>query len=72
MARDRGPLGVSNAPIRSGRRAFIQGCQELGMPYNPDFSGPVQEGAGAYQTTIRNNRRCSAPGYLRRRWGART
>ena len=62
-----GPLGVSNIPDpQRTTRAFIQGCQELGMPYNPDFSGPVQEGAGAYQTTIRNNRRCSAAvGYLR-------
>lgn len=36
------------------------------MPYNPDFNGPRQEGAGAYQTTTRNARRCSAAtGYLR-------
>ncbi|MGI9332604.1 MAG: GMC family oxidoreductase, partial [Gammaproteobacteria bacterium] len=34
--------------------------QQLGMPYNPDFNGAVQEGAGVYQTTIRNARRCSA------------
>jgi choline dehydrogenase len=36
------------------------------MPFNPDFSGARQEGAGPYQTTIRNARRCSAAvGYLR-------
>ena len=62
-----GPLGVSNAanpnPVT---RAFVQGCQEVGMPYNPDFNGAVQEGAGLYQTTTRGNRRCStAVGYLR-------
>ena len=35
------------------------------MPYNPDFNGPRQEGAGAYQITVRNARRCSAAvGYL--------
>ncbi len=36
------------------------------MPYNPDFNGERQEGTGVYQTTTRNNRRCSAAvGYLR-------
>ena len=62
-----GPLGVSNiANPQPMTRAFVQSCQELGMPYNPDFNGPVQEGAGAYQTTIRDNRRCSAAtAYLR-------
>ncbi|MBX2883307.1 MAG: GMC family oxidoreductase N-terminal domain-containing protein [Granulosicoccus sp.] len=56
-----GPLGVSNIqnpqPIT---RAFVQSCQQLGMPYNPDFNGKQQAGAGVYQTTIRNARRCSA------------
>jgi len=62
-----GPLGVSNiADPQPTTRAFVQSCQELGMPYNPDFNGAVQEGAGAYQTTIRNARRCSAAvGYLK-------
>ena len=62
-----GPLGVSNLPNPNPlSRAFVQGCQELGMPYNPDFNGAVQQGAGIYQTTIRNARRCSAAvGYLR-------
>lgn len=62
-----GPLGVSNLPDpQPMTRAFVQSCQELGIPYNPDFNGPVQEGAGVYQTTIRNSRRCSAAvGYLR-------
>ena len=62
-----GPLGVSNLPDPNPTsRAFVQSCQEYGMPYNPDFNGPQQEGAGIYQTTIRGNRRCSAAvGYLR-------
>ena len=62
-----GPLGVSNLPDPNPvTRAFVQGCQELGMPYNPDFNGAVQAGAGLYQTTTRGNRRCSAAvGYLR-------
>jgi choline dehydrogenase-like flavoprotein len=62
-----GPLGVSNIPDPNPlSRAFVQSCQELGMPYNPDFNGARQEGAGIYQTTTRGNRRCSAAvGYLR-------
>ncbi len=62
-----GPLGVSNLPDPNPMsRAFVQSCQERGIPYNPDFNGSVQEGAGFYQTTIKNNRRCSAAvGYLR-------
>ena len=61
-----GPLGVSNLDPTKVTQAFIQSCQELGMPYNPDFNGKTQEGAGAYQTTTKNGRRCSAAvGYLR-------
>ena len=62
-----GPLGVSDIPdINPTTRAFVQSCQEVGMPYNPDFNGRVQEGAGAYQTTTKNYRRCSAAvGYLK-------
>ncbi len=61
-----GPLGVSTPAPHPLTRAFVQACQQLGMPYNPDFNGPRQEGAGAYQTTTRHARRCSAAvGYLR-------
>jgi len=62
-----GPLSVSNlAEPNLLTRAFVQSCQELGMPYNPDFNGTRQEGAGIYQVTLRNNRRCSAAvAYLR-------
>ncbi len=62
-----GPLGVSNIPDpQEVSCAFVQSCQELGMPYNPDFNGKVQEGAGIYQTNTRDARRCSAAvGYLK-------
>ncbi|RYG90273.1 alanine-phosphoribitol ligase [Loktanella sp. IMCC34160] len=62
-----GELGVSNIPDpQRMTRAFVQSCQEYGLPYNPDFNGETQEGAGAYQTTTRNGKRCSAAvGYLR-------
>lgn len=62
-----GPLAVSDLPDpQPVSRAFVQSCLELGIPHNPDFNGPVQEGAGIYQTTTRDKRRCSAAvGYLR-------
>jgi choline dehydrogenase len=62
-----GPLGVSSlAPPHRLTRAFVQACQQFGMPYNPDFNGPQQAGAGPYQVNTRNAKRCSAAtGYLR-------
>jgi len=61
-----GPLGVSNPAPQAMTKAFVQACQQYGMPYNPDFNGPRQEGTGAYQTTTRGAKRCSAAvGYLR-------
>jgi len=62
-----GPLAVSD--LQSPNRvslAYVQGCMELGMPFNGDFNSGRQEGAGLYQTTIRDGRRCSAAvGYLK-------
>ncbi|MHA1553208.1 MAG: GMC family oxidoreductase [Alphaproteobacteria bacterium] len=62
-----GPLGVSNIPDpQPTTRAFVQSCQQFGMPYNPDFNAGVQDGAGVYQTTTRDARRCSTSvGYLK-------
>jgi len=62
-----GPLGISNlADPQVMTCAFVKSCQEAGIPYNPDFNGPVQEGSGVYQTTIKNAKRCSAAvGYLK-------
>ncbi|MCP4314456.1 MAG: alanine-phosphoribitol ligase [Hyphomicrobiales bacterium] len=62
-----GPLGISNIPDpQKTALAFVQSCQELGIPYNPDFNGHTQAGAGIYQTNTLNKRRCSAAvGYLK-------
>ncbi len=62
-----GPLAVSDLPSPNRvSQAYVQGCMEIGMPYNPDFNSGKQEGAGLYQTTTLNGRRCSAAvGYLR-------
>lgn len=62
-----GPLAVSDPsephPICD---AFIAGAEEAGFPRNPDFNGPVQEGVGYYQLTVKNGRRSStATAYLR-------
>lgn len=56
-----GPLGVSmpraTLPICD---AFIRAAQDFGMPYNPDFNGRYQRGAGYYQLTQKDVRRSSA------------
>ncbi|RTM08838.1 MAG: alanine-phosphoribitol ligase [Hyphomicrobiales bacterium] len=56
-----GPLSVSDQrhthPLT---KAFTRACQEFGMPFNGDFNGKDQAGAGLYQITNRNGRRCSA------------
>lgn len=56
-----GPLCVSDpvSPLPL-TRAFLQACQDLGIPYNPDFNGGSLAGCGTFQRTIRNGRRCSA------------
>jgi len=61
-----GPLAVSDMRIRRALcDGFITAAGELGIPPNDDFNGAVQEGAGYFQLTARNGRRCStAVGYL--------
>jgi choline dehydrogenase len=61
-----GPLGVSTPAPQPLTRVFVQACQQAGIPHTADFNGPRQAGAGVYQTTTRDARRCSAAvGYLR-------
>lgn len=56
-----GPLSVSDiADRRPVCEAFLDACEEVGIPRNEDYNGAVQDGAGYYQTTSRNGRRCSA------------
>lgn len=56
-----GPLWVSDqiGPHEISR-AFVRACQAWGLPYNPDFNGAQQLGAGFYQVTCRHGRRRSA------------
>ena len=61
-----GPIAVSDLPRHELCDAFIASAVALGFPRNDDFNGATQEGAGYYQATSRNGRRCSAAvGYLR-------
>ncbi len=62
-----GPLAVSDMRVRRDVcDAYIAAAGELGIPANPDFNGATQEGAGYFQLTARNGRRCSAAvAYLR-------
>ncbi len=62
-----GPLSVSDwrheDPLSE---AFVKAAVETGIPFNPDFNGKTQEGAGFFQTTTQRGRRASsAYSYLR-------
>lgn len=55
-----GPLSVGESRSRHPLSdAFLAACQQAGYPANPDFNGASQEGAGRYQLTQRDGRRCS-------------
>jgi choline dehydrogenase-like flavoprotein len=62
-----GPLPVSDARFRHPLSfAGLRAAQEAGYPYNDDFNGAVQQGAGFYQVTQRDGVRGSAAStYLR-------
>jgi choline dehydrogenase len=62
-----GPLSVEDLRFRNPLSAvFVEAAAACGLPRNPDFNGALQEGAGFYQVTQRNGRRCSsAVAYLR-------
>ncbi len=58
---DRGPLHVEDASEHYHPlcKTFIAAAREYGLPYNPDFNGASQEGAGLYQITTKNGLRMS-------------
>jgi choline dehydrogenase len=62
-----GPLAISDLCDRHPlAEAFVEAAVQCGHPRNDDFNGSVQEGAGYYQTTMRNGVRSStAAGYLK-------
>ena len=62
-----GPLGVSDLRDRHPLAvAYVEAAVQCGYPRNDDFNGATQEGAGFYQTTMKNGIRSStAAGYLK-------
>jgi choline dehydrogenase len=62
-----GPLAVSDLCDRHPLAvAYVEAALQCGYPRNEDFNAAVQEGAGYYQTTMRNGVRSStASGYLK-------
>jgi choline dehydrogenase len=62
-----GPLAVSDLCDRHPLAvAYVEAALQCGYPRNEDFNAAVQEGAGYYQTTMRNGVRSStAGGYLK-------
>jgi choline dehydrogenase len=66
-----GPLSVSDLRDRHPLAvAYVEAAVQCGYPRNDDFNGAVQEGAGYYQTTMRNGIRAStAAGYLKQARG---
>jgi choline dehydrogenase-like flavoprotein len=62
-----GPLAVRD--VSEGHPlcdAFIEACEQAGLPRTDDFNGASQEGAGYFQLTTRKGRRWStARGYLK-------
>lgn len=62
-----GPMIVSDIKKPSvTARAFVEACQRLQYPLNPDFNGERIDGVGTVQLNVRNRWRCStAAGYLK-------
>ena len=55
-----GPLSVSEGRSRNPiAQAWVEAACQAGMEPNEDFNGATQDGAGTYQLTQRDGRRCS-------------
>lgn len=61
-----GPLNVANLRSPSGLvERYLEACESIGVPRNPDLNGADQFGAMQTQVTQKNGQRCSAArGYL--------
>jgi choline dehydrogenase-like flavoprotein len=56
-----GPLSVSDSrSMHPVIEAWVQAAGQAGIPHNDDLNGATQDGAGRYQVTQRDGRRCSA------------
>jgi choline dehydrogenase len=55
-----GPLDVTDVVVNPMSDLLVEAAEEaLGVPGNRDFNGAEQLGAGRFQATIRNGKRCS-------------
>ena len=66
LPRRRRPAERQRQPLDASRRRDVdRGRRQAGIPHNDDLNGATQEGAGRYQLTQRDGRRCStAVAYL--------
>jgi choline dehydrogenase len=56
-----GPLSVCDLrSVNELTHAFVAAAQEIGIPANPDFNGPTQDGVGLNQVTQKKGARHSA------------
>ncbi|CAH1692997.1 Alcohol dehydrogenase (acceptor) [Hyphomicrobiales bacterium] len=56
-----GSLGVEDPAVDLELVSrFVKAGQQAGLPLNPDFNGPAQEGVGRFQLTTRRGRRSSS------------
>jgi choline dehydrogenase len=56
-----GPLNVAERPYTNSlSHVFVEGAQQAGIPFNPDFNGAAQVGCGLFQVTQKNGERWSA------------
>ncbi|RWP18211.1 GMC family oxidoreductase N-terminal domain-containing protein [Mesorhizobium sp.] len=57
-----GPLHITDCStaVHPLTKRYLAAASQAGLPFNPDFNGASQEGAGIYQITTKNGRRMSA------------
>ncbi|RWO29426.1 MAG: choline dehydrogenase [Mesorhizobium sp.] len=57
-----GPLHITDCStaVHPLTKRYLAAANQAGLPFNPDFNGASQEGAGIYQITTKNGRRMSA------------
>jgi choline dehydrogenase len=53
-----GPLTISDLPhVDPTERVWLEAAHAAGLPLNDDFNGPVQEGVGFFQLTVKDGER---------------
>ncbi|RWK39634.1 GMC family oxidoreductase N-terminal domain-containing protein [Mesorhizobium sp.] len=57
-----GPLHITDCStsVHPLTKRYLAAANQAGLPFNPDFNGASQEGAGIYQITTKSGRRMSA------------